>query len=353
MALVKNIGLRSILIIFSAHVIATLFTAGAAVLVGSPFILWFKDTPYLLLAVLVYIGVLGIVWDGLLICVGLASEAWQHRRPSAGGAPITVESVRRIRFFACGLSPVIMIVATTFAILGTSNITLLNLKLLGTVTEWRDPFFWKIEGPVIEWLTRFPIDPASWDKLYHSAWGIELFAAFVLVLAGRDSRIVLHFCVSLILLFYIGRFLGLANPVMGPAFFRPDLFGYLSGSVTDAVMQRVAVVMAQGPQQATENGGMLLGGVSAMPSLHVAMVTLTAYWLATAKRWTMLVTVPWVLLVWVSTVVLGWHYILDGAGGIALGAACAWATHWGLQARWLGVQRQNNHSNLFGTLEKY
>lgn len=74
-----------------------------------------------------------------------------------------------------------------------------------------------------------------------------------------------------------------------------------------------------------------------MPSLHVAMVTLTSYWLAAAKRWTVFVTVPWVLMVWMSTVVLGWHYILDGAAGVALGAACAWATHWGLQARWLGV----------------
>jgi membrane-associated phospholipid phosphatase len=74
-----------------------------------------------------------------------------------------------------------------------------------------------------------------------------------------------------------------------------------------------------------------------MPSLHVAMVALTAYWLATAKRWTMFITVPWVLLVWTSTVILGWHYILDGVGGIILGAACAWATHQILRVRWLAA----------------
>lgn len=336
MAQEKDGGWRPILIILTVYAAATLLTAVAARLADSPFTLWFKDSPYLLLAVLIIMGGLAVVWDGLLVSVGLACETWRRWRPS-GSARITVESVRKARFFTCGPSPLTMIVMTAFVLLGTSNITLINLKLLGTVTEWHDPFFWGIEGPLIEWLTRFPIDTAAWDKLYHSCWGIQLFAAFALVLVGRGPRIVLHFCVSLILMFYVGRFLGLLNPVMGPAFFRPEFFGHLDGSFTAIAMQRVAAMLAMDPAQALGSGGMLLGGVSAMPSLHVAMVSVTAYWLAAAKRWTMFVTVPWVLMVWAATVVLGWHYILDGAGGIALGAACVWATHWGLRAHGIGI----------------
>lgn len=329
---VKHRGLQAILVIFSTYAVAMLFTSMVAILVDAPFTLWFKDTPFILLATLIFIVVFGIVWDGLLISVGLIFQTWRRWKPSSESALISVESVRRIRFFSCGLSPLIMIVATAFVILGTSNITLLSLKLLGTATHWRDAFFWGIEGPIIERLTQLPAHVAAWDKLYHSAWGIELFAAFVLVLVGRGPRIILHFCLSLILLFYVGRFIGLVNPVMGPAFFRPELFGYLDGSATGTAMQLVSGVMSQTPEQAMERGGVLLGGVSAMPSLHVAMVAVTSYWLAAAKPWTMYITVPWILLVWTSTVVLGWHYILDGAGGIALGAACIWSAHRVLRA---------------------
>lgn len=334
----KYVGLYSVLIILFLYLIATLLTGLAAAATDSTFVLWFRDTPLLLLAVLIYMGLLGIVWDGSLIAAGLIFQIVRSLRPSGKSIPITVESTRKIRFFTCGISPLIIILLTAFVILGTSNITLISLNLLGTVTEWRDPFLWNLEGSIFEWLTRLPIDAASWDKLYHGAWGIELFAAFVLILISRGPKIVLSYGISMILLFYAGRFLGLLNPVMGPVFFKPELFAYLGGSITDAAMKSIAAILSMSSEEARNSGGILLGGVSAMPSLHVGMVTLAAYWLAFAKRWTMFVTAPWVLLVWTSTVVLGWHYILDGLGGIALGAACIWATHWSL-----GQLRDNVH----------
>jgi len=174
------------------------------------------------------------------------------------------------------------------------------------------------------WLTSLSFNATPFDYLYHSGWLIELFALFMLIIISRGSGVVVQFCTSFILLFYIGRFLGLLNPVMGPAFFKPDLFGYLDGTLTKIAMNHVANIMTNGVEEAVSKGGILLGGVSAMPSLHVAMVALTSYWLAFSKRWTLIVTVPWVLLVWTATVLLGWHYILDGLGGIILSAACIW-----------------------------
>lgn len=307
--------------------LAMMLTVVVAIAADAPFRLWFDDVPVILLIVLVLMGGMAIVWDGLLISAGLICDLSRDGQSPERKAILSVESVRRLRFFSCGLSPLAMIVATALAILGTSNITLISLRLLGFITHWRDPYLWTIEGPLIEWLTQLPIAVGAWDTLYHSCWGIELFAAFVLVLIGRGPRIILHYCLSLILLFYIGRFLGVINPVMGPALFRPELFGYLEGSVTGSALQLVASVMSQPPELAMERGGVLLGGISAMPSLHVAMVAVTAYWLIVAKRWTAWVSVPWVLLVWTATVVLGWHYILDGAAGLVLGAACIWMTY--------------------------
>jgi hypothetical protein len=56
--------------------------------------------------------------------------------------------------------------------------------------------------------------------------------------------------VSLILLFYFGRWLGVLNPVMGPAFYRPEALGFLGGSATANAMREVAADMALAPEQA-------------------------------------------------------------------------------------------------------
>lgn len=318
--------LRALAIIAALYAASALVTALLAAAVGSPFVPWFPDTPLLLAAMFALLLLMGIAWDGTLVAIGLAADSlWQRARRS-GAAPLGVDAMRARRFFTCGATPIALLLATAVTILGTSNITLLNLELLAHGAPWRDPFFWRLEGALLQRIAALPIDAAAWDRLYHSAWGIELVAAFALVVIGRGARTVLHYCVTMIVLFYVGRLLGVLNPVMGPAFFRPEVFGYLDGSATGEAMRMVAQVMAAPPQHAMHAGGILLGGVSAMPSLHVAMVAVTAYWLARAARWTLWITVPWVLLVWTSTVVLGWHYIVDGAGGIALGAVCAWIT---------------------------
>jgi membrane-associated phospholipid phosphatase len=97
-------------------------------------------------------------------------------------------------------------------------------------------------------------------------------------------------------------------------------------------MEYIARLIAMDPADVTLNAA-LLGGVSAMPSLHIAMVGLTAYWLGVGNRKTMFFAVPWVLTVWASTVMLGWHYALDGAGGLVLAAGAIAATSW-LVKRW-------------------
>lgn len=312
-------GLAILGLVFGASTVATVVLAS---IIGSPFVVWFDDAPILLLGVLLILLFAGVAWDGTLLLAGLLAEtAWRvgHRRTPP---PVTVEAVRRVRFLNCGIGPIPMLLITAMALLGTSNITLMSLELLSGTTYWRDPFLWGLEGPLLQRIAALPIDPALWDRLYHSSWGIELGAAFALVVIGRGGGAVLRYCVTMVILFYIGRLLGMLNPVMGPAFYRPEVFAYLEGSTTAAVMRLVADVMATPAEAATRTSGILLGGVSAMPSLHVAMVTATAYWLAVVGRWTLCVTVPWVLLVWTSTVVLGWHYILDGAGGIVLAFAC-------------------------------
>ena len=193
--------MRALWSLLQIYVFVTFLTMAAAYYVDAPYVLLFKHTGGTMLAVFLYVGLLGIIWDGSLIIAGLIFETWRRWGPYGSNISITVNSTRKIRFFTRGLSPLILILITSFIIYGTGNITLISLKLIGSTTEWRDPYFWAIEGPVLEWIADFPINTSAWDKLYHSAWGLELFAAFALVVIGRSSKVVLSYCVSMILLF--------------------------------------------------------------------------------------------------------------------------------------------------------
>ncbi len=325
-------ALRALAAVSAAGLVALSLTAALAAAVGAPFVLWFADAYDILVLELAYLLGLGLVWDFSVLSAALARRAIGPRRAAAAVVADVLASWRALGFFSRGALPLAIVGLSSLAIIASSNLTLINLELLKTVTAWRDPWLWAVEGPLFERVSKFPGDVLFWDKLYHSAWALELLAVFALILLdGKDARHTLRFCVSMILLFYVGRLLGLLNPVMGPAFHQPQYFGHLDGTISGVAVQLVEAVMTEPGH--LERGAVLLGGVSAMPSLHVGMVALAALWLAAARRWTLLLTLPWLLLVWTATVILGWHYALDGVGGIALALACAALTQAGWRAR--------------------
>lgn len=300
-----------VLVVLGALALGT--TAVAASLAGARFSLWLEHTDVLLFTVLAHLATCALAWDLALLAVG-----WARGRALPDGA---TGPWRRFGFISLGATPVLWVLLSAYAVIGTSNITLVSLELLQGVTVWRDPALWRIEGGLLSSLAALPVHVGFWDSLYHGAWVIELTALFGLLVLERRRERVLGFCASFVLLFYLGRFLGLLNPVQGPAFHRPELFAHVEGSLSAHAMQKIGELMASAPSQ-VDLSAALLGGVSAMPSLHVGMVSLTVFWLALASRRTLWLGVPWVLAVWTSTVLLGWHYVLDGLGGIALALGC-------------------------------
>jgi membrane-associated phospholipid phosphatase len=209
--------------------------------------------------------------------------------------------------------------------IGTANVSNISLKLLETTTTWNDAFFWAIEEPLLVALTSEPIHLNFWETIYNSAWNAEMLALSAVLVATRCPVWGARFCVSFILLFYLGRLFGLASPVLGPALFAPEHFGYLEGSITNSMMQSVSATIEAGPN-GIEKSAILLGGVAAMPSLHVGMISLASWWLARSVHIATPFVVLWLLTVWTSTVLLGWHYVLDGLGGILTAALCIWLT---------------------------
>ena len=66
----KNIDLRSVWVLLHIYVLVTFFTIAIAYYVGAPYVLIFRHTGEIMLAVALYIGLLGIAWDGSLIIAG-------------------------------------------------------------------------------------------------------------------------------------------------------------------------------------------------------------------------------------------------------------------------------------------
>ena len=72
--------------------------------------------------------------------------------------------------------------------------------------------------------------------------------------------------------------------------------------------------------EATQAGGNLdfASGISAMPSMHVAMASLFAIAGFERSRMLGLIFTAYAVLIWIASVHLGWHYALDGVVGTAM-----------------------------------
>jgi hypothetical protein len=302
-------------------------------IVGVRAVLYFPDTPLVIVAFVGFAGTAAACWDALLLVFGAVRQPVDRRRG--------LETKRRWYgawrdhgFFSLGVWPLSFIVVTIYFLLGTSNVSNMSLRLLQGATRWNDGFFWGIEEPFLRMVTGSGVDVRFWELIYNSGWQAEMLALLAVLVVSRSPARAAAFCVSFTLLFYLGRLLGLATPVLGPAFHVPEVFAYLDGSVTSWMMERVEATIRAGPD-ASASGAVMLGGVAAMPSLHVGMISIAAWWLGVSRPRIRPLLVGWVGAVWASTVMLGWHYALDGAGGIATAAACIALT--GAVLRWMRV----------------
>ena len=65
-----------------------------------------------------------------------------------------------------------------------------------------------------------------------------------------------------------------------------------------------------------------VAGISAMPSLHVALATLFAILAWQCQRWLGALLTVFAVATQIGSVVLGWHYAVDGYAGALLAYGC-------------------------------
>lgn len=192
-------------------------------------------------------------------------------------------------------------------IIGCANLT----EIYRSVTvAWNDNLLWEIEKNLFYFLIGSWIDvPEIWDHIYFSLW-VFVIISMVIVYRFCHFKQFIQFAMAVVIAFYLTRCFNLLFPTAGPAFYKEELFN-LAGTHCAKVQKYLRLYM---DGQVTQNG--LMPGTMAMPSLHVGLMVIAVWRLAYIWRTTLWVTVPWFLLVWMSTVMLGWHYVLDGFGGI-------------------------------------
>jgi hypothetical protein len=164
---------------------------------------------------------------------------------------------------------------------------------------------------------------------YTVAWGFAVAFSKSLIAIYADRKFVAQFFTAALFTWLIGGFVGayalssagpifahLVDPAMAHRFdeLRIVLAGALPADSPLLNTQRY-LAHALSSKEAVRGGGM-----SAMPSMHVAAATLL--WLAARGRtWTILASAFWIAT-FVGSVHFGYHYALDGVFGGAIAVGC-------------------------------
>lgn len=152
-------------------------------------------------------------------------------------------------------------------------------------------------------------------------------------------RLRLRYCLSFVLVWtLIGNVLALAFLSAGPIFYAD-----ITGDAVRFHTQMQIIDAVQEPAfrsylwEAFITGSVGLGtGISAFPSVHVAVATMNALFLYEYNRLAGLAGFVYVTVILVSSILLGWHYAIDGYVSIAT----VWLLH--LALKWVFTGRRSN-----------
>ena len=188
---------------------------------------------------------------------------------------------------------------------------------------------------------------ASWviSRLYHQwyfpmAIGVFLCAVLPVKPALRTQYLLSYALVWIL----VGSLFAFLLPSAGPAFWHqfhggPDPFAGL----IQALAAHDRIIIAAGDADGLSaihfqaalassfaEGRLLMGrGISAMPSVHIALAVHFACAAFAVRRWLGYILAAYALVIWFGSFYLGWHYALDG-----IVAAAIIIPVWALCGRW-------------------
>lgn len=181
------------------------------------------------------------------------------------------------------------------------------------------------------WAVSHALTPGIWativyDRLY-SVWmlAMVLFPMVAMVAIPRSDlrvRLVTCWLASWIIVGgLLAWMLGSAGPCYYTALIGPDAgFALLDQRLGEQLREATAMgsnidALSFQPKLLSVFGSETLapaGGISAMPSMHVAMAALFAIGGFQVRNWLGWIATVYCALIWIGSVHLGWHYFADG-----------------------------------------
>jgi hypothetical protein len=230
-----------------------------------------------------------------------------------------------------------LVLAAMLFCIGLAGYTTFKLAIPDFVPFYADPFFADLDAWIHgsdPGMTLHRLVPL-WAQyplaiLYGPVWFLLWFGlpAFV-ALSGNAGLQQRYFWAMTLVVFLVGTVLATALSSAGPIFYdqfySAERFGPLLIAIRDSALgdhqeQVSAYLLTKGelPKVGT--------GISAMPSMHLAVVTLNAWMLGSLSRRVGLLAWAYVVAILIGSVYLAWHYALDGYVSIAVVSLIWWGT---------------------------
>lgn len=247
------------------------------------------------------------------------SRSWRESWNDLRRGPLRSERLASLVLVAFGIRWLMLTAVSWKTVIPALHSFCCDTALLQADTRLLGKPAWEYFG----WFYRSPVVVRLADRFYY-VWFI-VFAWVVLAVAWRPySAHRRRFLLAMALLWTIGSLAGVAWSSAGPVYYARVTGHPIS---YDAIARRLDgyhLLATQVQQQLwaslVSNRHVLIAGIAAFPSLHVAVPAL----LTVSARTTRWRVAGWLLTVatWFCSVALGWHYLVDGAGGIAIAMFC-------------------------------
>ncbi len=236
---------------------------------------------------------------------------------------------------------------------------LLSFSKLKALVGTASPFLWDGRFTQIDRNMHFGIDPwrithgifdtdiASWalNMAYNMWFGLLLASIFACILLNLKTQLRAQFLLTMSVMWILGGFaVAMIFASAGPCYVHliepggtnpySDLMQGLQTTHTRLLAQNFAFGL---PALATQdmlwkdfvtNGDILGGGISAFPSMHVAMAVAMALLASRLNRYLAIAAWAFALIIQIGSVHLAWHYAVDGYASAILTVAvwklCGW-----------------------------
>lgn len=182
-----------------------------------------------------------------------------------------------------------------------------------------------------EWLwfiVQSPLAVRAFNLAYNSWFVVLIASVFIACITRKDTKLRHQFLMSFMLVWILaGFFLAMGLSSAGPCFY--ERLGL--GSDYHPLMQALATADRIYPIWALSTQDMLWSGyigatkgsigISAFPSMHVAMAVLFALYATRRSRLVGLLMWAFAAIIMVGSVILGWHYAVDGYASVLISIA--------------------------------